>query len=207
MISICIPLKNRAENLIRCLDSMRGIKGDFEVVIGDNYSDDINWEALAHAYEFEITVARWEGDWSIGKAKNVAAESAKGDILFFLDADVVVVQEVIDKIVRLVPEGWVYAPIMWMENEDRKTGDWGVHSFGQVAVTKQQWEDHKWVEWKSYGGDDNMFVEPYKLNHTMIRDTPDSFIHHWHPHEERTKNYKNNAGYDLDIERKRRGLA
>lgn len=195
-ISICIPVKNRAENLIRCIESIQKLQGDIEIVIGDNESTDI--QSLPDK-PHPVIVETWQGDWSIGRAKNVAAERATGDILFFLDADLIMVQEVIDKIEKLVPAGWVYAPIMWSQNEDRQTGDWITSSYGQVAVTKEQWQNNKWLEFKSYGVEDNLFVGPYTEKQILLRDMPAGFVHLWHPHEERLKYYKNPPGYDADM--------
>jgi glycosyltransferase involved in cell wall biosynthesis len=215
-ISICIPVKNRAENLLRCIESIYKLSGDIEVVIADNNSTDINFEDLGGPYgKLEKThptkIVFWDGDWSTGRAKNVAAETSTGDILFFLDADLVLLQSAIDRILAFVPLGWVYAPIMWMQNEDRVTGDWATNSYGQVAVTREQWENHKWVEWTSYGADDNMFIEPYGTQGTdnLLRDTLSGFVHLWHSHDERNKYYKNPSGYDANLEHLRRndGLA
>jgi glycosyltransferase involved in cell wall biosynthesis len=199
MISICIPVKNRAENLIRCIESIQKLNGDIEIVIGDNDSTDIDYNNLPLTSPHSVVIESYSGDWSIGRAKNVAAERAKGDILFFLDADLIMVQEVIDKIAKLVPAGWVYAPIMWSQNEDRQTGDWITSSYGQVAVTKEQWQNHQWLEFKSYGVEDNLFVGPYTEKQILLRDMPAGFVHLWHPHEERLKYYKNPPGYDADI--------
>lgn len=197
-ISICIPVKNRAENLLRCIESIQKLQGDIEIVIGDNNSTDIDYSTVI-GNPHPVVVENYIGDWSIGRAKNVSAERATGDILFFLDADLIMVQEVIDKIIKLVPTGWVYAPIMWSQNEDRLTGDWITSSYGQVAVTKEQWQNHKWLEFKSYGVEDNLFVGPYTEKQILIRDMPAGFVHLWHPHEERLKYYKNPPGYDADI--------
>lgn len=198
-VSICIPVKNRAENLLRCLETIQKLNGNIEVVISDNESTDIDFNNISFTSPHPVIVETWQGDWSIGRGKNIAAARSTGDILFFLDADLVMVQEVIDKIVKLVPAGWVYAPIMWSQNEDRQTGDWITSSYGQVAVTKEQWENHKWQEFKSYGVEDNLFVGPYTEKQILLRDMPAGFVHLWHPHEERLKYYKNPAGYDADI--------
>lgn len=192
-ISVCIPVKNRNYNLKSCVESLDALKGDIEIVVADNMSTDTNFDwfkADNHKLVHEA------GDWSIGRFKNLAAENATGDILFFLDADIVVPQEVIDKILKLVPLGYAYSPIMFMEAENGIDGEWGISSFGQIAVTKEQWEKNKWPEWTSYGGDDNIFYEPYK-DGGAIRDQPFGFNHKWHPNEERTKYYKDEAGTHL----------
>lgn len=202
MLSICIPLKNRVTNLTACLQALDKLTGIDEVVIGDFNSTDTNFQFL-NDLSLNVKVVPIEGDFSIGKAKNVAAEHASGDILFFLDADLITPQPVIDKILKLVPLGFVYCPIMWIEQgEDDFESHWAVHGRGQIAVSRDQWLNHKWVEWNSYGGDDNMFFEPYK--ETAIVDLVDGFIHQWHHNNERTKHYTGEIYSDLRAEERRR---
>jgi glycosyltransferase involved in cell wall biosynthesis len=195
MISVCIPVKNRIKNLKECVGRLQELGGDFEIVVADNMSTDTDFSDF-HNSPHHVTIIREVGDWSIGRFKNLAAENAKGDILFFLDADLIVPQEIIDKIQKLVPLGYAYCPIMFMENREATGGEWGIHSFGQIAVTKEQWQAHKWPEWTSYGGDDNYFYEPYK-DGKAIRDQPFGFIHKWHDNDERLKHYKDEAGTHL----------
>lgn len=202
MLSVCIPLKNRVTNLQGCLKSLDKLTGIDEVVIADFNSTDTDFQFLKQL-NLNVKVVTVEGDFSIGKGKNVAAEHASGDILFFLDADLLTPQTVIDKILKLVPLGFVYCPIMWIEQgEDDFESHWAVHGRGQIAVTRDQWLNHKWVEWTSYGGDDNMFFEPYK--ETAIVDLPDGFVHQWHHNDERNRHYTREQYADLREENNRR---
>jgi len=195
-LSVCIPLKNRINNLLRCIESLEKLEGVDEIVIGDFHSTDTDFKWIKQV-KTPVKVVEIDGDFSIGRAKNEAAKNASGDILFFLDADLVVPQDVIDKIHTFVPMGYVYSPIMFMQSkEGGANGEWGISSFGQIAVTKEQWENHKWPDWTSYGGDDNYFFHPYK-NGKYIRDQVFGFNHLWHDNEERTKNYKDEAGTHL----------
>lgn len=202
MLSVCIPVKNRIDNLKACLEALSTLQGIDEVVIADFNSTDTDYQFLKEL-KLNVKVVTVDGDWSIGKGKNAAAENASGDILFFLDADLLTPQRLIDKLLKLVPLGFVYCPIMWIEQgEDTDPSHWAVHGRGQIAVTREQWQNHKWVEWYSYGGDDNMFFEPYK--ETAIVDLVDGFIHKWHHNNERNKHYINAQYADLEAENRRR---
>lgn len=200
MLSVCIPLKNRAPHLLKCLEALNTLEGIDEVVIGDFHSADIDFSKLH--YKFPLIVAQNEDPFSVGKGKNSAAEVSKGDILFFLDADCITPQHVIDKILYFVPKGWVYCPIMWLEaspyahEAGKHPAGWGTASHGQIAVTREQWEKHKWVEWSSYGGDDDLFFEVYK--DIAITDLAMDFVHQWHNMRDRTKFHAKPAGTDLD---------
>lgn len=199
MLSICIPLKNRGEHLINCLDALNKLDGIDEVVIGDFHSADIDLSQLH--YKFPIVVVQNEDPFSVGAGKNSAAQVAKGDILFFLDADVITPQHVIDKILYFVLRGWVYCPIMWLEaspypeEANEHPAGWGISSHGQIAVTKKQWQNHKWREWSSYGGEDDLFFEVYK--ETAITDLAMDFVHQWHNMRDRTKFHSRPAHADL----------
>lgn len=195
-LSVCIPVKNRNYNLKGCIESLDACTGIDEIVIGDFHSTDTDYSWLEQI-NTPTKVVKIDGDFSIGKGKNVAAENSMGDILFFLDADCVVPQSLITKIHKIVPMGFVYSPIMFLEEQDRVHGEWAVHSFGQIAVTREQWQSHKWEEWTSYGGEDNIFFGPYK-DDGAIRDQVFGFVHQYHTMDERTKNYVHEAGHHLE---------
>lgn len=195
MLSVCIPLKNRARNVEKCIKALDKLIGVDEIVIGDFYSDDTDFSFLQDI-KTPVNIVKIDGEFSVGKGKNVAAKNARGDILFFLDADLITPQHLIDKILKLVPQGLVYSPIMWLDSGDGIHGEWAVASFGQVALKRELWESHKWEEWSSYGGEDNLFIEPYI--YTCIRDTAMDFIHQHHSMEDRTKYHTKPAGSDLE---------
>lgn len=190
-LSVCITVKNRVELLKRCIDSLELIEGVDEIVVSDWNSTDTDFSWYTHKL-----VKIDEGHFSVGHGKNVAAAAATGDILFFLDADLVVPQRVVDRIKEWVEKGRVFAPIMHMQNEDGSLGQWAVHSFGQVALSRKEFESgEKWQPWKSYGGEDNLFIAQYK--HKLVRSRIRGFIHQWHPHELREKYGEHEAYRDL----------
>lgn len=194
MLSVCIPLKNRIDNLLQCVYALDKLTGIDEIVIGDFHSTDTNFDWVKQL-KTPTKVIDIDGEFSIGRAKNVAAENSHGDILFFLDADVITPQSVIDKILKLVPQDFVYCPIMWFE--DDKEGDrWAVSSHGQIALSRTKWENHKWQEWLSYGGEDDLFFEPY-IKYAIV-DLAQGFIHKWHSNVVRTENYSKPPNSDLE---------
>jgi len=192
-LSVCITVKNRVDNLKMCIESLEKLKGIHEIIVADWHSDDTDFAWLNHK-----VVQIDEPHFSVGRGKNVAAENATGDIVFFLDADITVPQMVIDDIEYYVAKGdSVYSPIMIMQNEDGSLGEPAVHSFGQVALKKSDFDaGEKWQPWTSYGGEDNLFIAQYQ--HRLVRKVPPDFIHRWHPHALREK-YSESAAYtDLD---------
>lgn len=89
MISVIIPTLNEEENLGVCFKSlMEQTIDNFEVIIVDGGSKDRTLD-LAEAYGFNILEVEKKRDHDVGAAKNEGAKYAKGDILFFPDADMI----------------------------------------------------------------------------------------------------------------------
>lgn len=197
MISVCITVKNRAPQLMRCIESLEKLDNVGEIIVSDFNSDDTDFAWFKHKL-----VKIDDEFFSVGRGKNVAADNAAGDILLFIDADLLVPQVVIDRAIEYVEKGLIYAPIMHMQNEDGSLAEWAIHSFGQVAVSKEEFDSGKrWEEWKSYGGEDNLFVYQYG-KYRIVRSKPRHFIHQWHPHELREKYGEAKAYTDLNKFRK-----
>jgi GT2 family glycosyltransferase len=87
-ISIVMPVYN-AENLLdECLRAVRASTGvAYEVIIVDDSSTD---RSPAIAASHGCTVVPSGGRLGPGRARNVGAQAARGDILFFIDSDVVI---------------------------------------------------------------------------------------------------------------------
>jgi glycosyltransferase involved in cell wall biosynthesis len=83
MISIIIPTLNEKENLKGLLEDIRNQSfRDYEVIIVDAYSKDRTRE-IAKKYGCRTISDRSKP----GKARNIGAKNARGEILLFLDAD------------------------------------------------------------------------------------------------------------------------
>jgi glycosyltransferase involved in cell wall biosynthesis len=105
-VSVLIPARNEEENLPVLLDSL--IKQDytnFEVVVYDDHSEDGTSQVLEQFSESDQRIGWVRGEevpaaWT-GKnhACHRLGEEAKGDILLFLDADVIVSTDMLRKAV------------------------------------------------------------------------------------------------------------
>ncbi|RYG65934.1 glycosyltransferase [bacterium] len=83
MISVIIPARNEALNLPRLLTRLNGMKDVYEIIVADGGSSDAT---LAVAKQMGAKVV--EGARGRGAQQNLAANQAKGDVLWFLHADV-----------------------------------------------------------------------------------------------------------------------
>lgn len=96
MISIIIPTYNAEKFMPNLLDSIfkTGIK-DMEVMIVDDCSTD---NTVNIAGNYPVNVIQLETNAGPAKARNIGVKAAKGDIIFFLDADVIVMDGTIREV-------------------------------------------------------------------------------------------------------------
>lgn len=101
LVSIIIPTRNRAWVLRQCLHSLAKQSGDsprFEVIVVDDCSSDQTLDLvrrLAPSLPIPVRFFRHPEPAGANAARNLGVREAKGEIVVFLDDDV------------LVPEGWL----------------------------------------------------------------------------------------------------
>jgi len=93
-LSIIIPTYNRKTLLLTVFESLRQLRhqpGELEVVVVDDGSSDGTVAALeARRDPFPVIVIRHEKSLGPAIARNRGAEAARGDVLGFLDSDIIV---------------------------------------------------------------------------------------------------------------------
>ena len=95
-ISVVIPAYNAAGPLRQCLEALRQSRVQpLELIVVDDGSTD---ESTAVAQEFGATVLSTGSTGGPAKARNAGAARAQGEILFFLDADVCVHADTLDRV-------------------------------------------------------------------------------------------------------------
>ena len=94
--SIIIPARNEARDIERCLESVIAQEfEDYEVIVVDDGSTDETPEIVMHysaMYPEKVKSSHSNG-CGPGFAKNVGSEMARGDIIFFMDADEIINKE------------------------------------------------------------------------------------------------------------------
>jgi glycosyltransferase involved in cell wall biosynthesis len=87
MISVVIPVHNAARTLRQCLESVVAQSYPHEcIVVNDGSTDDS--VTIARSYPVSVVDLRG-GPFGPAYARNRGAEAARGDLVFFVDADVV----------------------------------------------------------------------------------------------------------------------
>ncbi len=95
-ISVIVPAYNAREHLDRCLDALLASSyGSLEIIVVDDGSTDDCAEA---ARAKGVAVIRRSRQAGPGAARNEGALQARGEILFFVDADVVVTEETVGRV-------------------------------------------------------------------------------------------------------------
>ncbi len=95
-ISVVIPVYNSAQTLRQCLEHLRrSTVTDYECIVVDDGSTD---ESPAVGVEFGVTVLHTGKRSGPAFARNLGASKAEGKILFFIDADVCVYPNTLDRV-------------------------------------------------------------------------------------------------------------
>jgi glycosyltransferase involved in cell wall biosynthesis len=115
LISVIIPVYNGEEHLAACIQSVLASGTErLEVIVVDDGSSD---ESAAVARRFPVKVLVLAGNRGSGAARNTGARSATGDVLFFLDSDVVIsggfVERGVKELEAHVDVGAVFASYQW----------------------------------------------------------------------------------------------
>lgn len=99
-VSVIIPVHNGAETLKTCLEAVyQSNHSEFEVILVDDASSDCSID-IVKKYPCKIIKMDKQGGPSV--ARNHGAEQARGEILFFTDADVAILKNTIKRGVELL---------------------------------------------------------------------------------------------------------
>ncbi len=97
LVSVIIPVYNAADHLKRCLDSLASSScSNYECIVIDDASTD---DSAAVAENGEVRVIRSAVNTGPAAARNRAVAEANGDILLFLDSDVCVPPDTIQRVI------------------------------------------------------------------------------------------------------------
>ena len=92
-VSVVVPVRDNAGDLAECLQALARAAGtSIEVIVVDDASSD---DSAAVATRMGARVVRLERNGGAGAARNAGARHASGDVLVFVDSDVVVAADTI----------------------------------------------------------------------------------------------------------------
>jgi hypothetical protein len=96
LVSVIIPAYNASRYLRKCLGNLYQSTMPFECIVVDDGSTD---DTVAVAKEFGATVIQSAKRSGPARARNLGAKVAKGDILYFIDADVCVYPQTVERVI------------------------------------------------------------------------------------------------------------
>ena len=101
-ISIIVPVYNNAPDLRACLSALMAAScPDSEIIVVDDGSTD---DTPLVAVEKGVRLLRLMRNSGPAAARNYGARQARGDILFFVDADVIIGPEAVRHVARVFDE-------------------------------------------------------------------------------------------------------
>jgi glycosyltransferase involved in cell wall biosynthesis len=107
--SVIVPARNAQRTLARCLDSLTAqTSADIETIVVDDHSTD-NTAAIASRYPVTVIALRQHA--GVSAARNRGAEAARGEVLLFLDADVILAPGAINRVLATMAQPEVGALI------------------------------------------------------------------------------------------------
>jgi len=113
--SVIVPFHHNLDFLERCLAALASRPGDVEVIVASDGAPE-SCEALARRYGVRVVhLAKCSGP---AAARNRAAASATGEILIFIDADVVVAEGALAALLTRFAEGQDIAAIFGSYDDD-----------------------------------------------------------------------------------------
>ncbi|MFA6429004.1 MAG: glycosyltransferase [Patescibacteria group bacterium] len=102
LVSIVIPVYNHAKELVACLESLeRQTYRHLEIIaVDDGSTDNVSERLLGRTWRFPFTFTRFETNQGAPSARNEGFRRAKGEYVLFLDADVTLREDAIDRAMR-----------------------------------------------------------------------------------------------------------
>ena len=140
MLSVVIITKNEEKNIGRCLQSVQSIAD--EVIVVDSFSTD-GTESICKKYGARFVQHEWMGYID---TKNYANSLANNDLIFSIDADEAVSEELCQSI-QAIKNADVTGTVFSMNRRMNYCGKWILHG-GWYPDEKVRIFDRKCVKWQ-----------------------------------------------------------
>lgn len=205
-LSICIVVKDRSKVptkdgylylLPKCIESISNYHSpeQIEVVICDFHSKDWPLEEWIDDYkgEVDVNIVKADGDFSLGRGRNIAANNAKYNVLLFLDADCLIDDSAIDTGLYYTHNDLTCFPFISFIGKEGEISQGNVlnNGSGVCFITRDVFfSTSGWPEFKSWGGEDDIFANLINKRHKK-RYYEKGIKHQWHPSEISQIHYKN----------------
>ncbi|TDC78671.1 glycosyltransferase family 2 protein [Micromonospora sp. KC606] len=144
LVSVIIPNYNYGNSIGQCIDAAVGqTYQPLEVIVVDDHSTD---DSLAKARQRDVTVLQTPRNSGVAVARNTGAAAARGEILFFVDSDVALRPDAVEKAVAELTTHPEYGAVCGIYEEEPLIRDsiveecrvlqaycWRMASLGEVS--------------------------------------------------------------------------
>ncbi len=132
-ISVIIPTYNEEKVIGKCLESLsKQTYKDLEIIVVDDGSTD---ETLSKIKGVKVLKEEHKGP---GTARNLGAKEAKGEILVFVDADMVFKEDFVEKLIKPILDGKVRGTF----SKDEYVSNWN-NVWARSWSINEGWEPKK----------------------------------------------------------------
>ena len=205
-LSVVIPTYNRRPILEKCLKALEQqrleacISGYEVVVVDDGSTDDtVAWlQREAPRYPHVRLIQQDHGGPAAGRNRGV--EHADGDVIVFIDSDLVVTETFLLSHARALQRQWqqtgnrlsfTYGAVINTANFENPTSEphklrdlsWAYFATGNVAIDRQVLETSGLFDtrFRLYGWEDLELGERLRRMGVVLVRCPDAVGYHWHP--------------------------
>jgi hypothetical protein len=203
-LSICVTVKNRSlvyaagrvlalfPNCVGSIIASVPRELSCELVVADWQSDD--WPLVEWMPEVvgtnPTTIVTMSGEFSRGRGRNAAAQAANSDQLFFLDADCLISEFLLQRTAEVLASGSAYFPILYSYSDPQHlTGWWRHKGFGNCMISRDAFElAGRFPEYDYWGREDVDFFDSVAAIQEIVREEIEGFYHQWHPNDFEWKN-------------------
>ena len=134
MISIIIPTFNEERRIGNCIRAILSSRyKDYEIIIADDYSTDKTAEIVS---KYPCRVIKGDRHGGPAYARNSALPYARGDVLFFIDADITIREDTLEKIVGTFEERPEIGAVLCIRTKESLNEDLSGYSKG---LTPNYW--------------------------------------------------------------------
>ncbi|MGQ0774657.1 MAG: glycosyltransferase family 2 protein [Pseudonocardiales bacterium] len=148
-LSVVIPAHNVSHAIKLVLDALHrsAIADPFEVIVIDDASTD-NSALLAHNHPLRPTVLSLSERLGSGAARNIGTSVAGGDLVLYLDGDMIVPSHVLREHAARGDDGWVTLGF----RHNLGSGDPRIHTLDTAAPAVPDLEEDHRVRWRARAG-------------------------------------------------------
>jgi hypothetical protein len=192
------------DSILKCIETNARLQKDnYEFIISDWHSTDcdltkdikVKYSNINKNINFKIIQHKEKNiKFSRGKGLNIAANNATGDILFFIDVDLLFNNTyMLEECINEVKKGKSAWPVCYKSMDPvsyRLYPEWA--GYGICAMTKTDFMKYgPWPEYNKWGKEDLHLYQRFLRDNTHIfRKAYLGYIHQWHAEITRTREYK-----------------